>query len=216
MCERPHDPAQEEGHAECSGLQGAQVVDDVLYEGEPDADQSPVDQPVEQAVDLGPPEDDDDNQEQALSGFFDERCDDRRLDECAGSGNGEEQLLGDQAEGHCHHAAPADCGQPVARRLRFVAVEPEQHQDQQREGDRGQQGGDQAGDRPTGEHDQDRDEQGPQTQDDHGHPGQRGASAAQQLGRYRRHRRGAVRPGRDHGWSGHGSLSCLPRGPRQC
>ena len=188
--------------------QRAQVVDDVLDEGEPHPDQRAVDQSVEQPVDLGAPEDHHDDEEQALAGLLDERRDDRGVDEGGGSGQREQQTLGDQAEGHRHHAAPAERRQPVAGRLRLVAVQPEQDQDQQREGDRGQQGGDQGGDGAAGEHDQHRDRQRPR---DRGRPSspRSAVSAAGEAARAASGARQGTRTARPGPWRVRSSVTLL-------
>ena len=137
--ERAHHAAQDDGRRQRGRAtlpQRGEVVEDVLHEGEADADERAVDDAVEQAVDLLAAQQHDGDQEQSLPRLLDDRGHDRERGERLVAGDEGGRGLEREAEDHRDDAAPADRGQPVAGRLGLVAVEPEDHQQDQREGER--------------------------------------------------------------------------------
>ena len=109
----------------------AGVVEDVLGEGEADPGQPGVDDPVHHPVQLGPPQPDDQHQEQTLGELLGERRDDDREPELRAGERREDELRRRRrsAPPHCHPrpAPPSDSGSapaptgPARRRTRSAA-----------------------------------------------------------------------------------------------
>jgi hypothetical protein len=139
--EHPADHEEEDGvldatHPAVLAEVGLAEVEDVLHEREADADHPGVHDAVEDAVELRPPVDQQQHDEQALRGLLGQRRHEDRLDLLAGAQRERVERLQEQGCARGHEGAPAETEQQQRPGLRLVAVEPQVAPDQRRHRDR--------------------------------------------------------------------------------
>ncbi len=146
--ERADQAAQDEGAGEggratrteaVGAVVGRGEVEDVLGEGEPDADHAGVDDAVEHAVELvaAPPQEQ--QQEGALGRLLGDRGDHGEAVALAGPA-GDAESLEDEGGRGGHERAPQQARDEQVARLGLVAVEPHEAADQRADGHRGEDG----------------------------------------------------------------------------
>ena len=120
---------------------GAGEVEDVLGEREADADHAGVDDAVEDAVELGTPPPQQEQEEQALAGLLGDRRADLEHPRVGDAADEAADALDQQRDGGRDEHAPQQTADEQAARLGLVAVEPQAARDQRPDRDRGQQRG---------------------------------------------------------------------------
>ena len=139
--ERTHDAAQDEqlGEALLAVLHVlAAQVEDVLAEGEPGADQTGIHDAVDHAVELAPPQQDDEQHAEPLEALLDEWRPEHRGDDVrvlrAGQPHGDRDAgVEEERPCGCADRTPGERQHQHQRRLGLVAVQPEERRDDDEE-----------------------------------------------------------------------------------
>ena len=135
-----HRPGAARAHP-VGAVVGGREVEDVLDEGEADADHPGVDEPVEDPVELGPAPPQQQEQEQTLAELLGHRGDDRQALRLGEADEEPAESLQQQRGAGRDESAPEQAERQQAPRLGLVAVQPQVGAHQRTHRQRGQPGG---------------------------------------------------------------------------